>query len=130
MFIDTPPALNFYSRSALIAADRVLIPFDCDDFARQALYVLLDNIAEIRADHNEELELDGIVANQFQARARLPQRIVQDLVDEGLPVLQTRLAPSVKVRESHDRGQPLVLLDPKHKITNQFSQLFDDLEHV
>ncbi|MDE0853315.1 MAG: AAA family ATPase, partial [Nevskia sp.] len=38
VFIDTPPALNFYSRSALIAANRCLIPFDCDEFARQALY--------------------------------------------------------------------------------------------
>lgn len=129
IFIDTPPALNFYSRSALIAADRVLIPFDCDDFARQALYVLLDNIAELRADHNEDLEVDGIVANQFQNRARLPQRIVQDLLDEGLPVLNTRLAPSVKVRESHDQGKPLIAMDPKHKITEQFGALFDELDH-
>ena len=38
IFIDTPPALNFYTRSALIAADTCLIPFDCDDFSRRALY--------------------------------------------------------------------------------------------
>lgn len=129
VYIDTPPALNFYSRSALIAADRVLIPFDCDDFARQALYVLLDNIAELRADHNEELEVDGIVANQFQHRAKLPRRIVQDLVDEGLPVLSTRLGPSVKVRESHEQGKPLIALEPKHKITEQFTALFEELDH-
>ncbi len=69
IFIDTPPALNFYSRSALIAADRVLIPFDCDEFARQALYSLLDNIDEVRADHNEALMVEGIVVNQFQSRS-------------------------------------------------------------
>jgi chromosome partitioning protein len=44
VWIDTPPALHFYTRSALIAADTCLIPFDCDEFARQALYTLLDNV--------------------------------------------------------------------------------------
>ncbi|MCB2441646.1 AAA family ATPase, partial [Listeria monocytogenes] len=41
IYLDTPPALNFYTVSALIAADRCLIPFDCDSFSRQALYGLL-----------------------------------------------------------------------------------------
>jgi chromosome partitioning protein len=69
IWIDTPPALHFYTRSALIAADACLIPFDCDEFARRALYSLLDNVNEIRADHNAGLEVEGIVINQFQARA-------------------------------------------------------------
>jgi cellulose biosynthesis protein BcsQ len=51
IWIDTPPALHFYIRSALIAADACLIPFDCDEFARRALYSLMDNVNEIRADH-------------------------------------------------------------------------------
>ena len=84
IYIDTPPALNFYTRSALIAAERCLIPFDCDDFSRRALYALLDNVKEIQADHNRELKIDGIIVNQFQPRANLPQRLVQELVDEGL----------------------------------------------
>lgn len=127
IYIDTPPALNFYSRSALIAAERVLVPFDCDDFARQALYVLMDNIAEIQADHNEALELDGIVVNQFQARARLPNKLVEELLAEGQPVLEARLAPSVKVKESHDASVPLVHFEPKHKITQQYQALYDEL---
>jgi chromosome partitioning protein len=48
IFIDTPPALNFFTRSALIAADTCLIPFDCDDFSRRALYALLDSVRESR----------------------------------------------------------------------------------
>ena len=75
VYIDTPPALNFYTRSALIAAQGCLIPFDCDDFSRRALYVLLDNMQEIRADHNPDLAVTGIVVNQFQPRANLPQRL-------------------------------------------------------
>ena len=55
IFIDTPPALNFFTRSALIAADTCLIPFDCDDFSRRALYKLMESVAEIRSDHNLSL---------------------------------------------------------------------------
>ncbi len=75
IFLDTPPAWNFYTRSALIASERCLIPFDCDAFSRQALYTLLQQVREISSDHNPQLEVDGIVANQFQPRARLPRPI-------------------------------------------------------
>ncbi|HCH78886.1 MAG TPA: cobalamin biosynthesis protein CobQ, partial [Pseudomonas sp.] len=68
IYLDTPPALNFYTVSALIAADRCLIPFDCDSFSRQALYSLLDEIEEMKEDHNDTLEVEGIVVNQFQPR--------------------------------------------------------------
>jgi len=128
VFIDTPPALNFYARSALIAAEKCLIPFDCDDFARQALYTLLDNISEIQGDHNDDLEVEGIVVNQFQARSKLPQRIVEELVSEGLPVLNTKLSSSVVIKESHDRSMPVVMMDPKHKLSLEFTALFDDLK--
>ena len=123
IYIDTPPALNFYTRSALIGARACLIPFDCDEFARKALYTLLDNVAEIRADHNPGLVVDGIVVNQFQPRANLPQRMVNELVAEGLPVLQPCLASSVKIRESHEQSLPMVYLDPQHKLTQAFVAL-------
>ena len=123
IWIDTPPALNFYTRSALIAAEGCLIPFDCDDFARRALYALLENVAEIRADHNPGLKVSGIIVNQFQPRANLPQRLVQGLIDEGLPVLQPYLGASVKVKESHELSQPLIHMDPRHKLTQDFVAL-------
>ena len=128
MVIDTPPALNFYTRSALIAADACLIPFDCDDFSRQALYGLLESVEEIREDHNEGLRVEGIVVNQFQARASQPQRIVQELIDEKLPVLPTMLSSSVKVRESHDASRPLIVMAPSHKLSEEFIALYDELE--
>lgn len=127
VFIDTPPALNFYSRSALIAADRVLIPFDCDEFARQALYTLLDNIQEIRADHNDDLRIEGIVVNQFQARSNLPQRLVNELKAEGRPVLAQTIGSSVKVKESHDRHLPLVHLERSHRITQEYLALYQSI---
>jgi len=127
IWIDTPPALNFYTRSALIAADACLIPFDCDDFSRRALYGLLETVKEIQADHNAELQVEGIVVNQFQPRASLPQRTVQELIDEGLPVLQPYLSASVKIKESHEQARPMIHLDLRHKVTQEFVALFGAL---
>ena len=130
VFIDTPPALNFYARSALIAADRVLIPFDCDEFARQALYTLLENLEELRADHNEDLHIEGIVANQFQSRSKLPTRIIDELRAEGRPMLDATLSSSVKVRESHEVHKPLVYFDRGHRITQEYLGLYDELQKL
>jgi chromosome partitioning protein len=127
VWMDTPPALNFYTRSALIAADTCLVPFDCDAFSRAALYELMRNIEELRDDHNEDLRVEGIVVNQFQPRASLPQRVVQELLDEGLPVLKPYLGSSVKVRESHERALPLVHLEPSHPLTRAYEALYDNL---
>jgi len=128
VYMDTPPAFNFYSRSALLAADSCLVPFDCDRFSRNALYTLLENIAEIRRDHNPDLRMEGIVVNQYQARARLPRKIVEELVAEGLPVLKTYLSSSVVVRESHDKACPLIHLDPRHKLAEEFRALHGELK--
>lgn len=128
VYIDTPPAFNFYTLSALIAADTCLIPFDCDNFARQALYQLLDNVAEVKADHNPVLKIEGIIVNQFQANANLPQRVVDELRAEELPVLDTLLPASVKMRESHEAATPLVYLAPGHKLSQAFVDLYDELQ--
>ena len=127
VFIDTPPALNFFTRSALIAADACLIPFDCDEFSRKALYSLLENVEEIKSDHNRDLRVEGIVVNQYQPRANLPQKVVQELIDEGLPVLQPYLSASVKIKESHEQAKPMIHLDPKHKLSQEFVALYNTL---
>ncbi|CBL46769.1 Predicted ATPase involved in chromosome partitioning [gamma proteobacterium HdN1] len=125
IYIDTPPAYNFYTLSALIAAEACLIPFDCDEFSRQALYSLLENVEETRADHNPELEVEGIIVNQYQPRASLPQRVVEQLRTEGLPILDAFISSSVKMRESHDVGEPLIYMAPNHKLTREFVDLFN-----
>ncbi|MEO9385655.1 ParA family protein [Chromobacterium phragmitis] len=127
IWIDTPPALNFYTRSALIAADRCLIPFDCDAFSRHALYNLKESADEIRADHNPDLFIEGIVVNQFQPRASLPVRLVDELKAEGLPVLASPLSASVRIRESHQAARPMVYLDPRHKLSREFEALYQEL---
>ncbi|MGR9107551.1 MAG: ParA family protein [Gammaproteobacteria bacterium] len=129
IYIDTPPVLNFFSLSALIAAQKCLIPFDCDAFSREALYTLLRVISEVKMDHNDDLAIEGIIVNQFQNRANLPQQLVERLLAEGQPVLKSRISPSVKVRESHSAAKPLIHYDPKHKLTEEFRSLHAELQH-
>lgn len=127
VFIDTPPAIGFYTMSALVAAERCLIPFDCDDFSRHALYLLNGHVREVAADHNPGLAIEGIVVNQFDSRARLPQRLIDELESEGFHLLRPFISSSVKVRESHQAGKPLPQLAPRHKLTGQFEALYDAL---
>jgi len=129
IYIDTPANLNFFSRSALIAADSMLIPFDCDSFSRYSLRSLLNNLAEIQEDHNPDLEIEGIIVNQFQSQARLPNELLSEMIDEGIPVLQPYLCSSVKMKESHRLQKPLIYLAPSHKLTRQFLELFDEIEN-
>ena len=127
IFIDTPPAYNFFSQAALIGADSCLIPFDCDDFSRQALYTLINNIKEIKADHNADLAIEGIVVNQFQPRASLPRRMVEQLMEEGLPVFENKLSSSIRIRESHERNLPMIHLDRNHKLSQEYLALYGEL---
>lgn len=124
IFIDTPPALNFYTRSALIAANSCLIPFDCDDFSRRALYTLMENVYEIQNDHNSNLAIEGIIVNQYQKRANLPNKIIKELIDEDLPVIDAFLSSSVKIRESHEVSKPMIHFAPNHKLSQEFLKLY------
>ncbi|SHI23021.1 ParA family protein [Ferrimonas marina] len=128
IYIDTPPNLNFYAKSALIAADSVIIPFDCDSFSAQAIHRLLDNVLELKNDHNPALMLEGIVVNQFNPQAKLPRELVAALKAQDLPVLETLLTSSVKMRESHQLQRPLIDFAANHKLTGQLVTLFEELE--
>lgn len=127
IYMDTPPILNFYSQSALIAAEKCLIPFDCDTFARNALYTLINSVNEVKADHNPTLQIEGIVVNQYQKQANLPKQLVDELIGEGHPVLEAKISPSVKVRESHSQNSPLIHMAPNHKLTDEFQALYHEI---
>ncbi|MNE45500.1 hypothetical protein D3C80_1397850 [compost metagenome] len=68
------------------------------------------------------------MVNQFQPRATLPQQMLDEMVSEELPVLPVYLMSSVKMRESHEACTPLIFMDPRHKLTQQFVELHGLLE--
>ncbi len=130
IYIDTPPALGFYAKSALIAADRVLIPFDCDVFAQRALYNVIENMLKIKNSDNKNLLIEGIVINQFMGQSQLPAELVKEIKSYGIPVLDSYLSSSVKMKISHATQTPLIYLDRTHKLTQQFVRLYELIEGV
>lgn len=128
VYMDTPPALGFLTRSALIAGDTCLIPFDCDLFSRNAIYNLIRGVSEIKENFNKTLRVEGVVVNQFLSSASLPQKLVDELKVEGLPIIPSYLTQSVKIRESHDCATPMIHFAPKHKVTLEFLRIFQTLQ--
>lgn len=129
LFIDTPPAMNFYSQSALIAASRCLIPFDCDAFSKDAIFDVGKHIGDIQSDHNQRLVVEGIIVNQFMAQANYPKKVVNDLREGGLPILSTKISSSVKIRESHHEATPMIFLSPRHKVTLEYRALYEEISN-
>ncbi len=127
VLFDTPPALNFYSMSSLLAADRVLIPFDCDAFSEDAVDQVMIAVDEVSQDHRPDLRVEGIVINHFQSQAKLPRTTIERLLKKGLPVLEPYLTSSVIMRESHSEGTPLAYYKPSHKLTLEFMALAQKL---
>lgn len=123
VLLDCPPALNFYSMSALMAAKRVYIPFDCDAFAVNGLKDVLNVVEEIKEDHNPELTIGGVIANHYISSAKQPLQAIKNVEAMGLKVMTPYLSSSVVMRESHDAHQPLSQFKPKHKLTLEFQQL-------
>ena len=128
IYIDTPPNFNFYTKTALIAANRVLIPFDCDSFSRHALNHLMGNLVDLQQDHNRELQIEGVVINQYNHQANLPKVLIEELKQDGLPIFNTCLSSSVKMKESHYACRPLIYHARNHKLTQQFVELFKEVE--
>lgn len=120
---DTPPALNFYTVSAMIAADRILIPFDCDSFSADAVHRVIASANEIRADHNGALEVEGIVVNQFQKNSSHPRQSIEALRSSGVHILEPWISSSVAIRESHHADVPLVVHRPGHSVSQDFLTL-------
>ncbi len=128
VFIDTPPSMNFFTQSALIATDTCLIPFDCDLFSRNAIYHLFRGVSDIRDHYNAKLRVEGVVVNQYQPSATIPKKLVDELLSEGLPIIPTFLTASIKVRESHDCALPLIHFARDHKLTIEFMRVFQTLQ--
>jgi chromosome partitioning protein len=123
VFIDTPPALNFYSMSALMASDRVLVPFDCDAFSASAVQHVAEIVQEVALDHRPQLAIEGIIINHFQAQANHHKNAIESIGKLGFPLLQPYLSPSVVMRESHAARVPLVYYKPAHKLSQEFKAL-------
>jgi chromosome partitioning protein len=116
ILVDCPPSLGLLTINALVAADRVLVPLQCEYYALEGLGSLLRTIELVRARLNRDLALDGIVLTMFDARNNLARQVMTD-VQANLPgqVYDTVIPRNVRLSEAPSHGKPALLYDIESK---------------
>ena len=127
IFFDPPPANDFFALSCLIAAHEVLVPIDCDSFSVRAAKDIFQMVEEVKADHNPQLVVRGMIINQYQKSSKHSPLIVAELAKFGCEVFQPYIPASVKVRESHSEASPVVFSFPNHPVSQAISQVHDSI---
>ena len=114
VLIDTPPSLGLLTLNALVAADSVLVPMQCEYYALEGLSSLLATIRRVKAVLNPELELMGVVLTMFDSRNRLSHEISLE-VNKHFPerVFQSVIPRNVRISESPSHGLAVIEYDPK-----------------
>lgn len=116
IIIDCPPSLNILTLNALTAADRVLIPMQCEYYALEGLSALLDTIDQIRETINPGLEIEGLVRTMYDVRNNLSGAVSRQLTEHfGEKVYHTIVPRNVRVAESPSFGMPVISYDPESR---------------
>lgn len=111
--IDCPPALNMLTINALVAANRVLIPMQCEYYALEGLTQLLNTVRRVRAQLNPHLEVDGLLRTMFDNRNRLSSEVGQEL-ERHFPdkLYQTVIPRNIRLAEAPSFGRAALEYDP------------------
>lgn len=112
LIIDCPPSLGFLTLNALVAADFVIIPLQCEYFAMEGLGHLLNTLKLVKSRLNPSLALGGILLTMFDTRNLLCHRVSEDVRKHfGNRVFQTVIPRNVRLSESPSHGLPIILYD-------------------
>jgi chromosome partitioning protein len=110
--IDCPPALNLLTLNALVAADSVLVPMQCEYYALEGLSALMNTVEQIRASVNPDLELEGILRTMFDPRNNLSNEVSgQLLLHFGDKVFRTVIPRNVRLAEAPSFGKAVLYHD-------------------
>ena len=112
VIIDCPPSLNMLTVNALVAADAVVIPTQCEYFALEGLSALLDTIEKIRRILNPRLKVEGLLRTMFDPRNNLANDVSRQLLDHfGEKVYRTVIPRNVRLAEAPSHGLPALMYD-------------------
>lgn len=112
VLIDCPPSLNMLTVNALVAADAVLIPMQCEYFALEGLTALLGTVEQLRRSANPRLEIEGLLRTMYDGRNRLTQEVSEQLTRHfGEKVYQTVIPRNVRLAEAPSHGMPVLIYD-------------------
>jgi chromosome partitioning protein len=128
ILIDCPPALDLLTLNALIAADSVLVPIQCEFFALEGVSELMDTIERIRDSFQHPLSIEGILLTMFDDRTNLTRQVAADLREFfGDQVFKTVIPRSIKLAEAPSFGQPILTYDPRSKGAESYIKLAKEI---
>lgn len=112
IYIDCPPSLGLLTLNALVAADRVLIPLQCEFYALEGLSQILFTLSQVRKNFNPRLELQGVLLTMFDSRSNLSTQVANDVrYNLKEKVYKTQIPRNVRVAEAPSFGKPALIYD-------------------
>lgn len=128
ILIDCPPALDLLTLNALIAADSVLVPIQCEFFALEGISELMDTIERIRTSFDHPLEIEGILLTMFDDRTNLTRQVANDLREFfGGQVFQTVIPRSIRLAEAPSHGQSILAYDARSRGAESYIRLAKEI---
>ncbi len=128
VLIDSPPSLGLLTINALVAADAVIIPIQCEYLALEGLSALLNTIALVQERLNPRLRVAGMAMTMFDSRTHLALQVVEQ-VAKHFPdlIFHTVIPRSVRIAEAPSFGEPLISFDPRSRGAQSYEALTVEL---
>ena len=124
VLLDCPPSLNLLTLNALVAADSILIPIQCEYFALEGVSEMLETLIQIRRQWNPGLSVEGLLLTMFDERTNLSRQVAQDLrAFFAGQVFRTIIPRNVRLAEAPSHGKPILLYDVNSKGARSYIQL-------
>lgn len=127
IFIDCPPSLGLLTVNALVAADGVIIPIQCEFYALEGVSQLMKTVELVRREMNRNLQITGVILSMFDGRTNLGLQVVQEVKRFfGNKVFKTVIPKNVRLAEAPSYGLSIVDYDPSSKGAKAYKKLADE----
>jgi chromosome partitioning protein len=128
ILVDCPPSLNMLTVNALVAADRLLIPVQCEYYALEGLSALLNTVEKVRQARNPSLQVDGLLRTMFDPRNNLANQVSAQLITHFSDrVFRTVIPRNVRLAEAPSHGMPILHYDSSSKGSLAYTALASEI---